>query len=247
MHDTFVQTIKDLKILQEKQRKKREALEETLREEQNAYAQSLHKLQERHELAVECFQQLDEKINSVAGKILHLGEQLENVNTPRSRTLEAHKLLNHMSEFLVSGPLVSETFTDPSKLHEAADIIQKLYTIAQDLPEEKFGEAKKKIEKKYDEIERKLIEEFATAQKSEDIEKMKTIANILSQFKGYAQCIDAYIEQSQMVSLFNKTIICPSYNCKYSKGEYCSIEGLFNRHISFPLNLTYNYKKKIPC
>ncbi|XP_055906878.1 exocyst complex component 5 [Eupeodes corollae] len=206
LHDTFVQTIKDLKILQEKQRKKREALEETLREEQQAYAQSLLKLQERHQLAVECFQQLDEKINSVAGKILHIGEQLENVNTPRSRTLEAHKLLNHMSEFLVSGPLVSETFTDQTKLHEAADIIQKLYTIAQDLPEEKFGEAKKKIEKKYDEIERKLIEEFATAQKSEDIEKMKTIANILSQFKGYAQCIDAYIEQSQMTPYGGKDI-----------------------------------------
>lgn len=74
--------------------------------------------------------------------------------------------------------------------------------IAQDLPNDKFGIAKKKIEAKYDEVERNLIEEFALAQKSENIEKMKELANILSQFKGYSQCIDVYIELSQAVSYF---------------------------------------------
>lgn len=152
------------------------------------------------QISVEWFRQLDEKINSVAGKVIHLGEQLENVNTPRSRTVEAQRLLNHVSEFLRPGPIVNDIFTDKSRLFEAADIIQKLYLIAQDLPSEKFGEAKRKIDAKYDEIERGLIEEFAAAQKTEDIEKMKKIATILSQFKGYSQCIDAYIEQSQMVN-----------------------------------------------
>lgn len=87
---------------------------------------------------------------------------------------------------------------------EAADVIQKLYIVAQDLPTDQFGIAKKKIEMKYDEVERNLIEEFATAQKNEDIEKMKELANILSQFKGYAQCVDVYIELSQAVSLMRK-------------------------------------------
>lgn len=86
------------------------------------------------------------------------------------------------------------------QLLEAADIIQKLYLVAQDLPTEKFGPTKKKIESKYDEIERNLIEEFAVAQKEEDIEKMKELAKIMSQFKGYSQCVDVYIEQSQAVS-----------------------------------------------
>lgn len=56
---------------------------------------------------------------------------------------------------------------------------------------------------KYDEIERNLIEEFAVAQKEEDIEKMKELARIMSQFKGYSQCVDVYIEQSQAVSAFS--------------------------------------------
>jgi exocyst complex component 5 len=86
------------------------------------------------------------------------------------------------------------------QLSEAADIIQKLYTISQDLPSDKFEVAKRKIEGKYDEIERALIEEFATAQKSDQIEKMKEVATIMTQFKGYSQCVDVYIEQSQAVS-----------------------------------------------
>lgn len=86
------------------------------------------------------------------------------------------------------------------QLLEAADIIQKLYIVAQDLPNDKFGATKKKVAVKYDEIEMNLIEEFAIAQKAEKIEKMKQLAKIMSQFKGYNQLIDVYIEQSQAVS-----------------------------------------------
>ncbi|XP_030370094.1 exocyst complex component 5 [Scaptodrosophila lebanonensis] len=206
LHDTFIQTIKDLKILQEKHQSKCERLEESLRQEKEAHAKRVAKLQERHQIAIDCFGELDEKINSVAGKIKHLGQQLENVNTPRSRSVEAQKLLSYMSEFLISGPIVNDIFTDAARLNEAADVIQKLYTISQDLPPGNFAESKRKIEKKYDEVERRLIEEFATAQKSEDIERMKALAQILSQFKGYAQCVDAYIEQSQMTPYSGKDI-----------------------------------------
>ncbi|XP_014093242.3 exocyst complex component 5 [Bactrocera oleae] len=206
LHETFIQTIKDMKILQEKQQVKCERLEESLRQEQLTHTKQICKLQERHQVAIDWFGQLDEKINSVAGKIIHLGEQLENVNTPRSRTVEAQKLLNHMSEFLIPGPILNDIFSDSARLFEAADVIQKLYAISQDLPIEKFADSKRKIEKMYDDVERRLIEEFATAQKCEDIEKMKKLAQILSQFKGYTQCIDAYIEQSQMTPYGGKDI-----------------------------------------
>lgn len=112
------------------------------------------------------------------------------------------------------------------QIDEAADIIQKLHLIAQELPSGKyvfrqtvvhghvvsiersneavipfcrFEKAKKKIATKYDEIERSLIEEFVKAHRSDDKGRMKEIATILSHFKGYPQCVDAFIEQSQMV------------------------------------------------
>lgn len=114
--DTFTQTIKDLRVLQERQQRKCDKLESALNDEQKIHAKHIDKLLERHSISVECFHQLDEKINSVAGKIIHLGEQLENVNTPRTRTAEALKLLNYMGEFLVPGPIVNDIFTNKANV-----------------------------------------------------------------------------------------------------------------------------------
>lgn len=47
-----------------------------------------------------------------------------------------------------------------------------------------------------------LIEEFASAMINEDLKRLKEIASVLSQFKGYSQCIDAYIDQSQAVNIW---------------------------------------------
>lgn len=67
----------------------------------------------------------------------------------------------------------------------------------------RFQDVKTKIEHKYEEIEVLLREEFLIAQRKEDLKRMKEIATILSQFKGYSKCIDAFIEQSQAVNTFN--------------------------------------------
>lgn len=116
LSESFTQTINDLKILQERQQKKCEKLESSLGDEQKIHARNIDKLLERHTISVEGFRLLDEKINSVASKIIHLGDQLENVNTPRTRTAEALKLLNHMSEFLIAGPVVNDIFTNKANV-----------------------------------------------------------------------------------------------------------------------------------
>ncbi|XP_033227163.1 exocyst complex component 5 isoform X2 [Belonocnema kinseyi] len=206
IHETFLQAIKDLQVLQERQQKKCEKLEAALKEEESRHALESLDLQERNKNAMDLFHQLDERINLVATKVLHLGDQLENVNTPRARAVEAQKLMKHFSEFLSPGPLTGPIFTDKSSVDEAADVILKLHLIAQELPSEKFDHAKKKISTKYHEIERNLIEEFVRAQNSEDATRMKKLASILSQFKGYSQCVDAFIEQSQMSSFGGKDV-----------------------------------------
>ncbi len=59
------------------------------------------------------FRDLDERINFVATKVVHLGDQLEGVNTPRARAAEAYRLMKYFSEFLEDVPLQSEIFNDP--------------------------------------------------------------------------------------------------------------------------------------
>lgn len=59
------------------------------------------------------FQALDERINLVATKVVHLGDQLEGVNTPRARAVEAQRLMNYLDEFMSDEPPKSAVFTDP--------------------------------------------------------------------------------------------------------------------------------------
>lgn len=65
----------------------------------------------------------------------------------------------------------------------------------------RFEEAKAKIAEKYDETECSLIIEFVKAHRAGDKDRMKEIASTLSHFKGYSQCIDAFIEEAQHVSM----------------------------------------------
>ena len=56
---------------------------------------------------------MDDKIQSVAAKVVHLGDQLENINGLRSRSYETLQLMIHFNEFISDQPLQSEVFTDP--------------------------------------------------------------------------------------------------------------------------------------
>lgn len=206
MRDTFEQAIKDLMLLLQRQKKKCEQIKVTCREEEKLFWQDLQMQLQYNKDCVNSFYQLDEKINSVAVKVMHLGGQLEAVNIPRSRADEAQKLMLYLSQFLIPGNGQIEVFSDPDKLFEAADIIRKLYFIAQELPNDRFEEAKRKIEQKYDEIERTLIDQFIQAQENNSLQRMKEIASILSHFKGYSQCVDAFIEQSQKSALSGRDV-----------------------------------------
>jgi hypothetical protein len=226
LHDSFVQAIKDLTLLQERQKKKCERLEAAVREDEALFFQEIHNLLEQNKQAIDTFQELDGKINHVATKVLHLGDQLDSVNGPRARVVDAQNLMTHLNEFITTGPLTSGTFTDPGRIDEAAEIVQKLYLISQDLPSPKFEGLKRKIERKYDETERALIEEFSTAQRRDDFKRMKEIASVLSQFKGYPQCVDAYIERSQAGCLLSKDVF--AHLLPLCKQNYEVIKKVFN-------------------
>ena len=66
-------------------------------------------------VAFQHFQELDEHISYVATKVCHLGDQLEGVNTPRQRAVEAQKLMKYFNVFL-DGELKSDVFTNSEKV-----------------------------------------------------------------------------------------------------------------------------------
>lgn len=204
LYEAFENEIKDLKELYNTNQKRCEHLEMVCREEEKAHWIKLTSLQQKCKGALTTFEKLDKTMDVVADKVVYLGEQLEGVNTPRTRAVEAQKLMKHFAHYLKAqpsaNPFENDIFLeDINKLYEEADIIQKLYLISQELPSgAKFERAKRLIDQRYNTIEEQLIEEFVVAQKNDDKAKMKRIASILSSFKCYSHCIDVFIEQSQM-------------------------------------------------
>lgn len=204
LHEAFENGIRDLKSIYDTNQKKCERLEMICREEEKKHWIKVAELQQKCKDSLASFEKLDKRLDIVADKVVYLGEQLEGVNTPRMRAVEAQKLMTEFARYLESNddflnPFGEEFEENVNKLYEEADIIQKLYLISQELPNgNKFDKAKDLISKRYDFIEKQLIEEFAAAQKNDDRVKMKKISSILSHFKGYSQCIDAFIENSQM-------------------------------------------------
>ncbi|XP_071833640.1 exocyst complex component 5-like isoform X3 [Apostichopus japonicus] len=197
MLESFQYSIEQLKKMSERMDDKIKRLEDDLQSETKAHSQRISQLQDSNKTALAHFQKLDDRINSVATKVVHLGDQLEGVNTPRARDDEAQKLIKYFAKFTEEGPLVDELFNDPFQIQDAADVIQKLQLISQELPQDQFEKPKRRIQEKYNKIEEDLIAEFRAAYRSGDKGRMKELASILTHFKGYNRCIDAFIEESQ--------------------------------------------------
>ncbi|XP_011243186.1 exocyst complex component 5 isoform X2 [Mus musculus] len=194
--EEFVNHIQELQIMDERIQRKVEKLEQQCQKEAKEFAKKVQELQKSNQVAFQHFQELDEHISYVATKVCHLGDQLEGVNTPRQRAVEAQKLMKYFNEFL-DGELKSDVFTNSEKIKEAADVIQKLHLIAQELPFDRFSEVKSKIASKYHDLECQLIQEFTSAQRRGEVSRMREVAAVLLHFKGYSHCIDVYIKQCQ--------------------------------------------------
>ncbi|KAF7251885.1 Exocyst complex component 5 [Varanus komodoensis] len=217
LQEEFVNHINELKLLDERIQRRVERLEQQVQREAKEFAKKVQELQKSNQVAFQHFQELDEHVSYVATKVCHLGDLLEGVNTPRQRLVEAHKLMKYFNEFL-DGELKSDVFTNPEKIEEAADIIQKLHLIAQELPFDRFSEVKSKIASKYHDLECQLIQEFTSAQRRGQICRMREVAAVLLHFKGYSHCVDVYIKQCQegaflRMDIFEETaVLCQNVN-----------------------------------
>ncbi|NXW05195.1 EXOC5 protein, partial [Fregetta grallaria] len=197
--EEFVNHIQELQVMDERIQRKVEKLEQQCQKEAKEFAKKVQELQKSNQVAFQHFQELDEHISYVATKVCHLGDQLEGVNTPRQRAVEAQKLMKYFNEFL-DGELKSDVFTNSEKIKDFFDIIQKLHLIAQELPFDSLMDFYCYFFSspgKYHDLECQLIQEFTSAQRRGEISRMREVAAVLLHFKGYSHCVDVYIKQCQ--------------------------------------------------
>lgn len=194
----FEEEIGNLQMLSDQFQSKISSLEQQCNNDKREYLNVLHKLHEQNADAMDKLKQLDNTMQTVSTKVVHLGDQLESVHLPRARANEALQLMKHFDEFLADQPLSSDIFTDPDRLLESAAMIQKLSSISQELAKDKYSNVQIRIAHKYDEIERLMLEEFVRAHRQGNWRRMHEIAVILADFKGYSQCLDAFVEHMQI-------------------------------------------------
>ncbi|TMS39592.1 hypothetical protein L596_006090 [Steinernema carpocapsae] len=197
LKNKFEDEIASLQMLSEQFQSKINMVEAQVSREKQDYLGTLQNQHDRNTKVLDKLRQLDGTMQGVSTKVVHLGDQLESVHAPRARAYDALQLMKHFDEFLADQPLSSDIFTDPDRLLESAEMIQKLYSISQELAKDKFINVQLRIAHKYEEIERLMIEEFVKAHQNGDRRKMKDVAAILSEFKGYSACLNAFVEHMQ--------------------------------------------------
>ncbi|CAD5221509.1 unnamed protein product [Bursaphelenchus okinawaensis] len=133
-------------------------------------------------------------MQTISAKVVHLGDQLESVHSPRARAFEALQLMKHFDEFMADQPLSSPIFTDPDRLLESAEMIHKLSSVSQELVRDRFQQVQQRIARKYVEIEELLYREF---ERTLDKKRLREIASVLSEFRCFSRCVDAFVERAQ--------------------------------------------------
>ncbi|KAI6216978.1 Exocyst complex component 5 [Aphelenchoides fujianensis] len=173
---------------------KTQRLEDQQSSAKHRYLDSLQRLHDRNGEAVDRLKQLDGTMQTISAKVVHLGDQLDSVHAPRARAFEALQLMKHFDEFFADQPLSSPIFTDPDRLLESAEMIQKLASISQELVRDSFHTVQQRIARKYEEIEELLAKEF---ERTVDRKRLHEIARILADFKCFTRCVDSFVERAQ--------------------------------------------------
>jgi len=195
LRDHFLETIKSLQYLSEQTDGQISKLEKVCRAQEQQHKDRAVGVEKKYKAAMLKFQDLDDRINSVATKVVHLGDQLENISVPRQRVQETEQVMKYFDEFQ-PGKELSPVFNDPKKLHEAAAIIYQLLMVADELPKEKFERSQRKIQEKYSAIESDLQKEFINSYKKNDVEGMAKCAKTLLPFKNYHLCYEVLIKMA---------------------------------------------------
>lgn len=75
------------------------------------------------------FQELDDRINNVAKKVVHLGDQLEGVNATRSRADDALHLMGYFAKFHDSEEIDDDVFVTPSRVSSGTACVEHMYDV----------------------------------------------------------------------------------------------------------------------
>ena len=122
------------------------------------------------------FQRLDSRISSVSHTAVRIGSTLDHINTTKLNNVKAYDLITHFIAFNTGDPTrISPLFTAQklNELYRAAEVIQTLESITQEVRVQGTDKAVQLIQKTSEEVESNLLTRFEDAMQRGNMEEMK--------------------------------------------------------------------------
>jgi hypothetical protein len=164
---SFTETLGDLRKLQQEVDVNISALCGESHDKNKQYRAEIVTHKRSQQDIFRAMRQLDDRFKNVGTIAVQIGDQLSGLDKQRQRAVDTRTLLqyfegfNHVGKDGTSG--LDPVFTDPERLHEAADAMQQLERIITGLNMPGTEEAIHQIERTSEQVKARLLEHFADA------------------------------------------------------------------------------------
>ena len=222
LRDQLKMRLTELETQFENKTKQVQRIEEINHKKQESFKRKTKEHDQFFSVVDSQYQELDKVINFVSTKVVHLGDQLKQMDGKRRRALEAKELIDYINEAQKTGSISSSIFTDVTNIHESARVLHKITLVTQDLPEKggkDFSRLQNVVTRITDEIEKKLVQDFKMSlhhyNDEEHLENMKRCAATLNQpcFQAYKEVVDYFIEARLKAPFYGENIFSAIKDC----------------------------------
>ncbi|KAK9369205.1 exocyst complex component Sec10-domain-containing protein [Lipomyces kononenkoae] len=161
-----------------------------------------------HELTNQ-FADLDLLVSEVASTTTSLGEAVDLVSRQRNRAASSQFIIKCYISFLENDPTVVENMRTGSfeDQRQCAITVRQLLRISRKINNiPRAAVARENIEKYAEMVERELLKTFDKAYRSADMNSMKAVAEILTEFNGGVSVIQIFVNQHDFFIMKDKLL-----------------------------------------
>lgn len=199
---TFESTLKELKSLNENASNRKTQLANEVSRQELIHAENILQLSSNLKKMTNEYNILDNQLSSVTQVVSPLGDKLENAIRKKRTYIKSVELITQYNEFYSKGKSLYfeqlRNSTDWNEKIQAATLMKNLLILAikietSSIP--KTSQATKIIEKYSELMENQLLDNFNSAYRDNNFNKLNEIALILNHFNGGVNVIQNFINQ----------------------------------------------------
>ena len=197
--DRFERVVVDVKEYVHHKGSEIHKLESTCEEVEEKFNVVTTNAQRRNVEALDKARELEQKIDEIAKKIGAFSDAVEVINRPRNNLQMSLAMLRIFDRFYTQPRGLEEDVSKmiPQTLPELlkyAETTLALASVAENLPDASFKEAKERIQRHYELVQQRLMDQFEQFSHDGSTAQLKQVSTVLSRFKTFPKAVDNFID-----------------------------------------------------